>query len=283
MIKIFSAKEQYRTDVINLWQEAFGDSTEYISFFLDNCPCYETVGYFVDNKIVSMFFMLEGNIDKFRCKYLYAACTSSEFRRQGIMENLIAFAAEHYNKNGYDSIFLAPANEKLYSYYQKLGFISSFRKQISESTINHPAVPQQTENYSVDQIVEIKLKLLNEIDCFMFDKSTLRYTVEEHLFNGGQIYCSTENNTFTLMFYYFNDDKLIIKEYLNSKKEVHFDYCKQIINNHAHNVYISYPLVYNNEDIVGEYTKCGMCLPLNSIFESYISVNPTLYAGMYLD
>ena len=144
-------------------------------------------------------------------------------------------------------------------------------------------MPHQSEKYSVDQIVEIKLMLLNEIDCFMFDKSTLRYTVEEHLFNGGQIYCSTEDNTVTLIFYYFNDNELIIKEYLNSKKEVHYDYCKQIINNRAHNVYISYPLVYNNKDIVGEYTKCGMCLPLNSIFESYIRENPTLYAGMYLD
>ena len=283
MIKIFSAKNQYRDEVVKLWQASFGDSEEYINFFLDNCPSYDTVGYFIDDKPISLFFMLEGQVSEYGCKYLYAACTASEHRRQGIMEKLIKFAQEHYKNLGYDGIFLVPASEKLYSYYGKFGFISSFAKSAVNVNCCFTNYCETKQNIDIKEITNAKLRILNSIDSFIFDKATVEYTIKEHLFNGGSFFYSRNKTAETLFFYYTSDNGIIIKEYLNSENELDLNYCKQILNNNAQNVYILYPLVYNKKDIVEEYTKCGMCLPLNSVFEAYLKNNNNLYAGMYLD
>ena len=285
MIKIFSADEQYRENIISLWQEAFGDSEEYISFFLDECPSYDIVGYFIDDRLVSMFFLLEGAISDYKCKYLYAACTAPEHRKKGIMEKLISFAKTYCKDSGYDGIFLVPANEKLYSYYSKLGFIQSFKKSaIKYNNLNSGTLNYENKNqFEVAQIVNTKISVLDKLESFRFERKTLEYTVKEHFFNGGKVFYSNDNGSKTLIFYYSSDNMITIKEYLNSDKEFDLNYCKQILNNDAHNVYILCPLVYNREDIVEEYAKCGMCLPLNSVFEAYIRNNPTIYAGMYLD
>lgn len=285
MIKIFSADEQYRDSIISLWQEAFGDSEEYVSFFLDECPSYDVVGYFIDNQLVSMFFLLEGTIKNYKCKYLYAACTATEHRKKGIMEKLISFARNYCVDNGYDGIFLVPANEKLYSYYSKFGFIPSFKKSVIRlnSCDFKNLNPEIKNQFETEQIVNAKISILEKLESFCFERKTLEYTIKEHLFNGGKVFYNNDNDSQTLVFYHTSDDIITVKEYLNSDNEFEPDYCKQILNNNAHNVYILCPLVYNREDIVEEYAKCGMCLPLNSIFEAYIRSNTTIYAGMYLD
>ena len=45
------------------------------------------------------------------------------------------------------------------------------------------------------------------------------------------------------------------------------------------NIYISTPIVYNNKDIVGEYTKCGMALPLCNELMDYLEMHQDLYAA----
>lgn len=283
MIKLFSAKDKYRDSVVRLWSEAFGDTEEYIAFFLDNCPSYESVGYFDDDKLVSMFFMLEGQISGYKCKYLYAACTDLKYRKQGIMEKLLTFAAEHYRSMGYDGIFLVPANEKLYSYYLKFGYISAFTKLSFRFDECSHINAENNNNYDLEELTDVKNNILENIEGFRFDKKTIEYTIKEHLYNNGGIFFADDDFGKTIIFYYTADNKLIIKEYLNSDGKINLEYCKQILNNNHHNVYILCPLVYNKKDIVEEYTKCGMCLPLNDDFGAYINNTGYLYAGMYLD
>ncbi len=282
MIKIFSAKNEYRYEVIRLWTEAFGDSEEYICFFLDNCPEYDTVGYFSDGKLVSMFFMLNGSIGDFRCKYLYAACTDLNYRKQGIMEKLISYVRDYYSDIGFDAIFLVPANDKLYLYYQKFGFISAFRKS-ALSLDNLSGSSEESTETDIEKIVEVKMRLLNKTECFRFDRNTVEYTVREHLFNNGKIFLTASDNKETLAFYYTENNRMIIKEILSDDVEFLKIIKEQIVNNPIKNVYILCPIVYNKKDIVEEYTKCGMVLPLNNVFDKYINEHNSLYAGMYLD
>ncbi len=282
MIKIFSAKE-YRADIISLWSKCFGDSKEYIEFFLDNCPDYKTLGYFNNSNLISMLFLLQGEVCSFKCKYLYAACTDENFRKQGIMEKLIRFA-ERYCKDKYlDGIFLVPASEQLYSYYSKFGFIPSFQKE---------RILARKTNLSSDFIeicdkfeaFKIRKKLLENINCFKFDDKTMIYSIEEHLFNGGKIAHYKDSGNDALLFYHFGEDKnLYVKECLANFNSVAVDCGKLFSNYSAENIYIFTPIVYNSRDKVGEYTKCGMCLPLNNRFYKFLKDNSSIYAGMYLD
>ncbi len=284
MIRILKSVAKYRAQVLSLWNSCFEDDESYISFYLDNCPDYIFIGYFDDDRLVSMLFLLDGEICKYKCKYLYAACTDTEYRRQGIMEKLIAVAKEHCNEIGYDGIFLVPANDKLYSYYSKFGFVSSFvKKNVTLKQENNSGI-QLKETDDIDIIVSIKKKLLSDIKCFTFKENILKYTVREHLFNEYKIGYAEFNGEDILVFYFLNENNdIVIKEFLTNFNN-DTDICGKLFSKYtSENIYISAPIVYNGKDRVEKYTKCGMCLPLNSVFSDFLKINDKLYAGMYLD
>lgn len=274
---------KYRDEIISLWHKCFGDSEEYITFFLDNCPDIVCVGFFDNDHLVSMLFLLEGFINCEKCKYLYAACTDTSHRRLGIMEKLIRFSESYCKINNYSSIFLVPADEDLYSYYAKFGFIASFYKKHIKLNV--------CDNYSceiktckdIHEICSIKLDLINGISGFTFTKDLIEYTVREHLFNGGSVSKYHYGNNIALFFYYKENNTIIIKEMLSDFEIESETIIKLFSNNDVENIYIYSPIVYNSADIGEEYTKCGMCLPLNEKTFDYITQNSNLYAGMYLD
>ncbi len=278
MIRLFTAT-QHKDEIISLWQRSFGDSVEYITFFLNNCPDYEIVGYFTDDSLVSMFFMLNGEIDGRRCKYLYAACTAPQYRKQGIMEKLINYAKDYYTEKGFEGIFLVPANEKLYSYYSKFGFISSFVKY-KFTLKKQNCVKPLNINIDIEKVFALKKKLLCKINAFKFSDGEMLYTIKEHLFGGGLI----AYDDVSLAFFSLNDSgDIVCKEFLTDAQNTFEAAEKLFLNYNAENIYFLTPIVYNSRDKVGEYTKCGMCLPLSCDFLNYLNENNMLYAGMYLD
>lgn len=99
--------------IIPLWQEAFGDSKEDILFFLENCKHKVCLGYFKDNILLSMLFIVKCSLGY----YIYAACTKKEARKNGTMSTLL-----DYCKRNYSNLCLIPANEPLISYYKNRGF-----------------------------------------------------------------------------------------------------------------------------------------------------------------
>lgn len=282
MIKVFTAKNEHRNKVISLWNKCFGDSEDYISFFIDNCPEYVCVGFFSDNDLVSMLFLLNGTLLNKKCHYLYAACTDSGYRKQGIMEQLITFSKLFCKSQGSSGIFLVPANEELYDFYSKFGFISSFTKnKISISCGKEDCIDYSCKN--IDVITDLKCELLSGLNCFSFERPTIKYTVKEHFFNGGEalVYKGSEGNL--VAFFYIDNDSIIVKELL-SDFDLSTDFIKNLfLNKYTENIYIFTPIVYNTKDIGEEYTKCGMCFPLDEELADYLHTETRLYAGMYLD
>lgn len=282
MIKVYNAENLNRKDVIALWMKCFGDSREYVDFFLDNCPGYVCVEYFIEDKLVSQLFLLEGELASEKCKYLYAACTHEDYRRRGIMEELIEFTKTYCKDKNYSSIFLVPANESLYSYYSKFGFVASFLKKEVVFRNKSDLLSELTEA-DVDTIFNIKKELVEKIDGFKFSYDVMKYTIKEHLFNGGKIYINSNDNEKSVVFYYTNGSDIIVKELLTEKTEFSSEKFQHFFNKDVENIYIFSPLVYNSTDIMEKYTKCGMCFPLNNRLSDFLKKHPDLYAGMYLD
>ena len=282
MIKVFSPDNINREDVIKLWQLSFGDPREYVEFFLDNCPDYVCIEYFSEDKLASMLFLLEGELASEKCKYLYAACTDIRFRRQGIMEKLITFTKEYCSEQGYSSIFLVPANDKLYSYYAKFGFIDSFRKKVL-STTNKFSSDAESEETDIQKIFQTKKQLLKNIECFSFSDDVIKYTIKEHFYNNGKVFLNSTVNNETVAFYYKSHQNCIVKEFLFRQDYVPTENFQQFTNKNVENIYISTPMVYNSKDIVEKYTKCGMAFPINSQLSDFLKRHTDLYAGMYLD
>lgn len=117
-----------------LWKTVFRDSDEVLDYFFNNVVKQENIYAFrKDGKIVSAFYLTDASLIEnnktFSAKYLYAAATLPEYRKQGIMSEMIKYAEDILKIKGTDILFLYPADEKLYDYYGKLGFVSQFRER----------------------------------------------------------------------------------------------------------------------------------------------------------
>ena len=280
MTEIIDTKK-YRKQIIELWQNCFGDDEEYIDFFLKNCP-YLCVGTFSDDMLVSMLFLLDGLIENHKVKYIYAACTLKEYRGRGLMADLIEFSKQWCSENSYDGLFLVPAVNSLYDYYDKFGFISCFEKAVF-SVNKSQCIESDFTEISEEEAAEIRLRLLSDKKCFHFSQDTNLYSVREHIYCGGDIFYQKSIENETLIFVCNNQQNYFIKEFLTQKpvKKLKIGYIFKKY--HIENIYIHAPIVYNNTDIGIFSTKCGMCFPLDSDFQHFVSGSKQLYAGLYLD
>lgn len=106
----------------NLWKTAFGDSDEYIANFFENAYVPErTMVAVKDERVAGAAYLFPCEINGKRASYLYAGAVFPEFRRQGIYEKMMHAWSDWCI--GRDIIpFLKPADDKLWNYYEKIGF-----------------------------------------------------------------------------------------------------------------------------------------------------------------
>lgn len=134
-LRKFKANQSDIPQLKAIWQKVFGDSDDVIDCFFDNTADLNNAYVFKDDdKCVSAFYLIdapikEGNTFK-KSMYLYAAATLPEYRKKGIMSEMIKYAVKRLQLAGYDYLYLYPANEKLYSYYEKLGFEPVFKDRV---------------------------------------------------------------------------------------------------------------------------------------------------------
>ena len=107
-----------KKEIISLWSAVFNDSEEDILYFIDNLQHGKCLAYYIDDKVVSMFFLVDCKIESENAKYIYAACTFKEFEGRGYMTELIEYASDYEN----NPICLIPANESLIKFYSDRGF-----------------------------------------------------------------------------------------------------------------------------------------------------------------
>lgn len=270
-----------REDIISLWHECFGDERDYIEFFLDCCPNKICLGSFDGNRLVSMLFLLNGTVLDLTCKYIYAACTAEEYRCRGIMGELIERAKKLCSDGGTDCIFLVPAEETLYKYYEKFGFIPKM-KRAELTFVGKHSVCSLHETDDIKRVAELRNELLSSVKCFRFDFETTEYTVAEFLKTGGKIYAEYSKNKF-LAFAETNGKNVVIKEFLTDFDGIFTKYSNLIENLGEENVYIHAPLVYNSSDNGCKGTKCGMLFPVTKKAKDCINEDDIFYSGMYLD
>ena len=126
MIKITDNKKE----ITAIWSDVFGDSEEEILFFINNLKNGKCLGYFLDDKLVSMLFLVDCSVKRHNGRYIYAACTYKEYEGRGYMSALIEYAAK-YEKN---FLCLIPATDSLIEFYQNRKFNKS--AEISDISFN---------------------------------------------------------------------------------------------------------------------------------------------------
>lgn len=134
-LRKYKAQESDIPELKALWKTVFGDSDDVIDFFFSYvADINNTYVYKSNGKCISAFYLIdapikEGNAIR-NAKYLYAAATLPAYRNCGYMGEMIEYAIQWLKFAGYDYLYLCPANEKLYSYYEKFGFSPVFTDRI---------------------------------------------------------------------------------------------------------------------------------------------------------
>lgn len=110
-------------ELVGLWQEAFGDSLEFIEGFFctgfspSRCRCLT-----VDTKIAAALYWFDVTCNGQRFAYLYAVATAKAYRGQGLCRKLMEDTHAHLKLRGYDGVLLVPQTEALRQMYAKMGY-----------------------------------------------------------------------------------------------------------------------------------------------------------------
>lgn len=188
------AAQTDKDSIFAIWKECFGDDDAYIEFFLkglfrpERCLLYR-----VDTRPVAMLHLLPLNgrdgAEHFSAQYIYAAATLTEYRRRGLMAEMIDYAADFVESKGVTFTSLVPASDGLYDYYKKCGFQTAFyleQSTIARSELEVLASQRLTlAEPNIDKILEQRKSFYNP--SVLWGREMLDYIVQEWRFTGGEL------------------------------------------------------------------------------------------------
>lgn len=106
-----------------LWQEAFGDTEEYLRLFFttafspDRCRCLTESG-----EVAAALYWFDCAVEGKPYAYLYAIATKKAFRGRGLCNALMANTHRHLQELGYAGAILVAAEESLFDFYRAMGY-----------------------------------------------------------------------------------------------------------------------------------------------------------------
>lgn len=147
-----------------LWQEAFHDSQRDTEKYFSLRHRHENMLVLKNgNRIDGMLSMLPLNLQSgekvYQARYVFAVATRQEARGQGISTHILQEAHQWMDNQGVWASVLVPANDALFSFYEKRGYHNAFL--IKESTFLRKQIPDQTGGSFFDCPVEEYLKIRN--------------------------------------------------------------------------------------------------------------------------
>lgn len=178
-------------DIRRIWQEAFGDDAEYISYYMEHRFTEETMLCIrQQGTIVSFANLLPVRLncgkEYMDAIYLYAVATDITDRGNGYVSRLIAHIQEEYHM----PVIVVPAEETLIPFYRELGFCPFFEEQQSVYFVEEiKQVPE--DDYEVCDMSyagEYKLsrdKRMERAGYVMWDETAIQYAIQENALCGG--------------------------------------------------------------------------------------------------
>lgn len=107
----------------NLWQEAFGDTKDFIDTFFqtafDSSRCFCATD---EGVIAATLYWFDCEYQNRPVAYLYAIATAKAYQGQGICHSLMVHTLDHLCKAGYVGVVLVPGNPALFDFYKDMGY-----------------------------------------------------------------------------------------------------------------------------------------------------------------
>ncbi len=104
-----------------LWQQAFGDSDEFLDGFFSLGFSYGR-GLWRGDALQAALYWFDCRLEGNKLAYLYAVATEKAARGQGLCRALMENTHGYLRELGYAGAVLVPGNEGLFRLYEKLGY-----------------------------------------------------------------------------------------------------------------------------------------------------------------
>ena len=136
-------------------------------------------------KIVAILYLLPASVNGVNACYLYGAATDANYRKHGIMRNLINFSLENSH---YEMCVLLPAKSSLYDFYSKLGFekLSCNTAIISRVEVSFLAKPYVMQDLIVSNYCGIRNRVLKS-DFLFWNNNHINYAFEYNEIYGAKV------------------------------------------------------------------------------------------------
>lgn len=180
-MEIRLSSPKYKEKMYSLWQSCFGDDRETIDMFFKNSFSYENAVICTDKaEVVSQLFLLPEKLSlgekEYFAYYIYAAATAESYRKHGIMGSLLEFSSALAADRKADYLFLVPATEKLFDYYEKFGFYKALyaEKTVFKLAGGKPLDIKSTEPSDIKKAALKREKLLKGVNRVVWRENEIK-------------------------------------------------------------------------------------------------------------
>ncbi len=159
-------KEKEKRDMMKLWKDTFHDSNHYIKLVFDTYYRPENAFTVYDGELLIASLLgveyefqrkdKNGNRKIYRGFYLCGLATHPDYRRRGIMGELMKQAEESAKTRGFDIAFLIPADDHLRSYYEGKGYATVSYRMQQPLKIAHNSRKSKMYIYTFKELFELQ-------------------------------------------------------------------------------------------------------------------------------
>lgn len=184
------AQTQHIPQLRELWKKCFPDADEgYLDFYFSKgFPHFDT--FFLEQlpgQVASMLTVIPAQLTGYcgSFAYIYAVGTDPACQGRGFASELMQQVEQYLKQQGCQAAMLFPAEEKLYSFYERLGYKADFF--VSEMT----GCDQDSSTYTIttckkEDFIRIRRTWLDQRENAMnYPDHVLGYVYDEAVFTGG--------------------------------------------------------------------------------------------------
>lgn len=134
-MKIISPEKQHIPALRFLWQEAFGDTDDFLdNFFVTAFSPTRCFCIFSENKAIAALYWFDCEYKGKPMAYLYAIATAKEYRGQGLCHKLMTYTHTYLEGEGYAGTILVPGEPSLFHFYRNMGYETCCHRKIIKCT-----------------------------------------------------------------------------------------------------------------------------------------------------
>ncbi len=143
----------------DLWKEAFGDTDSFLDTFFttafsqNRCRCISK-----EKEILAALYWFDCSLKKEKIAYIYAVATRKSHQKKGLGAALMKDTHAHLKNLGFLGSVLVPSEEKLFGFYEKLGYKTCCYKDFF--TVSAGKTKCETREIDADEFVKIRRQFL---------------------------------------------------------------------------------------------------------------------------